>query len=192
MNFQFTDEQYFLDLREALLRSHEGYAGEQEKGKPLLTANINAKNQADNKASKKKKKPATVPLDEFLGNSSNDAGVSHSEGVERNQDQESDVLEARRHRTESENALREEVADAAERIMRFEFKKEEMKAELNKRANESVVVFQFKEELKKRDAETKELRQEVEKLREELKAVKSRNRKLCLILGSGESKQTFN
>lgn len=54
--------------------------------------------------------------------------------------------------------------------------------------DEVINRIQFAEALEKKDKEIMELKKEVLSLKEELLTVKSRNKKLCNILGQGESK----
>lgn len=56
--------------------------------------------------------------------------------------------------------------------------------------DEVITRIQFAEALERKDKEILALTQEVKSLKEELLTVKSRNKKLCNILGQGESKYT--
>lgn len=56
--------------------------------------------------------------------------------------------------------------------------------------DEVITRIQFAEALERKDKEISALKQEVKSLKEELLTVKSRNKKLCNILGQGESKYT--
>ena len=57
--------------------------------------------------------------------------------------------------------------------------------------DEVINRIQFAEALEKKDKEINELKKEVSTLKEELLTVKSRNKKLCNILGQGESKYVY-
>lgn len=52
---------------------------------------------------------------------------------------------------------------------------------------EAITVAQLQDALEKRTIENKELKKDIVKLKEELHNVKTRNKKLCQILGQGES-----
>lgn len=58
----------------------------------------------------------------------------------------------------------------------------------NRLTDEVITKIQFNETLEKKDKEIESLKEEVLKLKQELLTVKSRNKKLCSILGQGESK----
>lgn len=78
--------------------------------------------------------------------------------------------------------------------MQDEIKHELIKDKINERVRnqpvpeETITRFQYIESLEKKDKEILGLKQEVKRLKEELLTVKSRNKKLCNILGQGESK----
>lgn len=55
-------------------------------------------------------------------------------------------------------------------------------------SDEIITRIQFTEALEKKDKEIAALKQEIADLKRELLTVKSRNKKLCNILGQGESK----
>lgn len=55
-------------------------------------------------------------------------------------------------------------------------------------SDEVITRVQFMDTLEKKDKEIAGLRQELTNLKQELYTVKSRNKKLCNILGQGESK----
>lgn len=57
--------------------------------------------------------------------------------------------------------------------------------------DEIISKAQFAETLEKKDIEIADLKQEIASLKQELITVKSRNKKLCNILGQGESKYNF-
>lgn len=54
--------------------------------------------------------------------------------------------------------------------------------------DEVITRLQFAEALERKDKEILALKQQITSLKEELLTVKSRNKKLCNILGQGESK----
>jgi regulator of replication initiation timing len=53
---------------------------------------------------------------------------------------------------------------------------------------EAITIAQFEDSLEERNKEIRSLKEEIVKLKEELRNVKTRNKKLCNILALGESK----
>ncbi|GFQ95682.1 g kinase-anchoring protein 1-B [Trichonephila clavata] len=178
---EFVSETYEQDLQEALLLSKIDY----EEKKDVYDALQKEAEQNKLGANKKRKKnnlkkdKGTMSLDEFqnLG-SENDVG-----NVQKGNSDDSDVPQKPLEDTNFFDKIEEDV----EKIITKEQRQEQFKSYNSDQ--EAPRFLQFQEELRKKDDEIALLNGKVNKLKEELKNVKSRNKKLYGILESGEMRE---
>lgn len=138
-----------------------------------------SKADPETKAKKKKKKnnkQTAVPLDQFLAPKTNG---DLSPDLKENLIQGGDLAKERN--------FFKQVEKEAERIIRHEIKVKDGESKGKRDKGEEVRTLQYQEELRKRNNEVIEVKKELDKVRDELEIVKKRNRRLCKIIGSGES-----
>ncbi|GFU41491.1 g kinase-anchoring protein 1 [Nephila pilipes] len=183
---EFVSETYEQDLQEALLLSKIDY----EEKKDVYDALQKIAEQSKLGINKKKKKnhqkkdKGTMSLDEFqnLG-SENDVGNF----LKGNSDLDDfEVIPVKQISPEDINFF-DKIEEDVEKIIIKEQKQEQYKG--FDPDQETPRFLQFQEELRKKDEEIILLNEKVKKLKEELKNVKSRNKKLYGILESGEMRE---
>lgn len=163
-----TDKQYFFDLREALLLS------KQEDCVPTKSNTTCKQVEKDNSLTPKqkfKKTPKSIPLQQFLqGEVSNDI-------CQKNKSTDFSLNFV----TDKPDMFKEVEREAA-RILRFD-------SALNSSKEESLHLRfqQYEAELETKNNELANLNEQVAQLREELKNVTLKNKKMCAILTNGES-----
>ncbi|GFW19404.1 g kinase-anchoring protein 1 [Trichonephila clavipes] len=178
---EFVSETYEQDLQEALLLSKIDYEEKKDvydalqKEAEQNKLGVNKKRKKNNQ----KKDKGIMSLDEFqnLG-SENDVGNVHKGN--------SDDIDVPQKHLEDTNFF-DKIEEDVEKIITKEQKQEQFKSYNSDQ--EAPRFLQFQEELRKKDAEITLLNAKVNKLKEELKSVKSRNKKLYGILESGEMRE---
>ncbi|CAL1285076.1 unnamed protein product [Larinioides sclopetarius] len=184
---EFVSETYEQDLQEALLLSKIDY----EEKKDVYDAfqkeaehnklNSNKKKKKNNQ----KKDKGTMSLDEFqnLGSAEMDSGNF----LKGNSDLDEFDVVAHKPVPAEETNFFDKIEEDVEKIITKEQRQEQYKS--FDPAKESPLFLQYKEELRKKDEEIVSLNEKVNKLKEELKNVRSRNKKLYGILESGEMRE---
>ncbi|KAG8182714.1 hypothetical protein JTE90_026168 [Oedothorax gibbosus] len=180
---EFVSETYEQDLQEALLLSKIDY----EEKKDVYDAIQKETEHTKLGLSKKKKKnqqkkdKGVMSLDEFnsLDTADIDAGNFHK-------DLDDFDLPPKPAPVDCTNFF-EKIEEDAEKIITKEQRQDRNK--VVDPVKESARFLQYKEDLRKKDEEIAALNEKVTKLKEELKNVKSRNKKLYGILESGEMRE---
>ncbi|XP_045512098.1 G kinase-anchoring protein 1-like isoform X1 [Pieris brassicae] len=169
---------YESELQQAILLSKLDYEEKKIVYKQLKKdADAEKKAEPSRNGNKKNKKKTVMSLEQF-----NDMGNTEEHKIsneEKNGQQECQVLD-------KDTKFFERIQD--------ETKHELLKDKIIERVRNQTVPdeiinrVQYIEALEKKDKEITGLKQEVTRLKEELLTVKSRNKKLCNILGQGEMK----
>ncbi|GFS29394.1 g kinase-anchoring protein 1-A [Trichonephila inaurata madagascariensis] len=180
---EFVSETYEQDLQEALLLSKIDYEEKKDvydalqKEADQNKLGVNKKRKKNNQ----KKDKGTMSLDEFqnLG-SENGVGNVHKGNLVL------DDIDVPQKHLEDTNFF-DKIEEDVEKIITKEKRQEQFKSYNSDQ--EAPRFLQFQEELRKKDDEIALLNARVNKLMEELKSVKSRNKKLYGILESGEMRE---
>lgn len=188
---QFVSEAYEQDLQQALLLSRLDY----EEKKQLYEAHQKEAVQtgpapsSDAKKTKKKKnvvkkdKKTTMSLEEFnhLGEATPTCEADEAKETLEPFGGSSD----KRLLAPAKEDIFDEVAKDAKTILTREQRREELK---NKQPFlvEQILSLQYQDQLEKKDELISALRADVQRLTDQLRVVKVRNKQLCTILGQGE------
>ncbi|KAJ2949396.1 hypothetical protein O0L34_g15310 [Tuta absoluta] len=182
---QLVDGNYEDELQQAILLSKLDYEEKKDVYKAMKKEAEQEKKQSDRdqagRNGKKQKKKNVMSLDQF-----NDMVAT---GEEPKSYQEEDrIKQTPEHKSpDRDTAFFERVKDEAKN----ELLKDKIIDRVRNRKNvshEVVTRSQFADALERKEQEITALKEEVTSLKEELLTVKSRNRKLCNILGQGEMK----
>ncbi|GBM09365.1 G kinase-anchoring protein 1 [Araneus ventricosus] len=182
---EFVSETYEQDLQEALLLSKIDYEEKKDKNE-----SISAELQVWNSSK------LIVPLSSFgcfssslllsLLGSAFLGKASYTSTKENVYLDEFDVVAHKPVPAEETNFF-DKIEEDVEKIITKEQRQEQYKS--FDPTKESPLFLQYKEELRKKDEEIVSLNEKVNKLKEELKNVRSRNKKLYGILESGEMRE---
>ncbi|KAI8434226.1 hypothetical protein MSG28_012331 [Choristoneura fumiferana] len=177
---ELVDGNFEDELQQAILLSKLDYEEKKDVYKQLKKeAEVEKKMEATARTStKKQKKKNVMSLDQF-----NDM-VAGDETKTTQEEEKSPEIKPEKAKDDTEFFER----------VKAETKNEILKDKIIDRVKsrqqtpEVITRVQFADALEKKDKEILELREEVAKLKSELLSVKSRNKKLCRILGHGEMK----
>ncbi|KRT79280.1 hypothetical protein AMK59_6689, partial [Oryctes borbonicus] len=160
---EFVNGNFEQDLQSAILLSKLEYESKKD--------TVKKTEKETEKKNDKKKKTKTMSLDEFLGAN----------------EQKQKENEAKVEKIEKDENFFERVKLEAKEVYTKDKINENRK---NRQANieEIISSAQYQEKLLIERRKNAELREELEKLKGEIADVKSRNKKLCGILGHGEMK----
>ncbi|XP_047505583.1 G kinase-anchoring protein 1-like isoform X2 [Pieris napi] len=168
---------YESELQQAILLSKLDYEEKKIVYKQLKkNADVEKKAEPSRSGNKKNKKKTVMSLEQF-----NDMGNTEEHKISNEEKSEKDCQ------------VQDKDTKFFERIQ-DETKHELLKDKIIERVRNQTVSdeiinrVQYIEALQKKDKEITGLKQEVTRLKEELLTVKSRNKKLCNILGQGEMK----
>lgn len=170
---KYVDENYEGELQEAILQSKLEF--EQNK---VLYNQAKKESEAEKKlaaAGGKKKKSKAMSLDEFNNMQENSENGIEKDSCENGAAAVDDPEFFDRIRKETKEAI----------------VKEQIKKKMKEREpllDEAISIAQYQVKLEERDAEIATLREELTQVKEDLLKVKSRNKKLCSILGQSEVK----
>ncbi|KAM3965512.1 G kinase-anchoring protein 1 [Aphomia sociella] len=180
---ELVDGNYESELQQAILLSKLDYEEKKDVYKQMKKeAELEKKTGEQNikAGTKKQKKKNVMSLDQFndLMNNGDEHKYNHEEEKDTNEDNDT---------PDKDTEFFERIKDDA--------KSELLKDKINDRVrhrqtlpDEIITRVQFADALEKKDKEIAALRQEIITLKQELLTVKSRNKKLCNILGQGEMK----
>ncbi|CAG9130183.1 hypothetical protein JYU34_016055 [Plutella xylostella] len=176
---QLVDGHYEDELQQAILLSKLDFEQKKEVYKLFKKEAETQKKDQDKAGNKKQKKKNVMSLDQF-----ND--MVSGEEPKINHVNEKDPTDTPKS-PDKDTEFFERVKD--------ETKNELLKDKINDRvrnckplSNEIITRVQYAEALEKKDKEIADLHEEITVLKTELFTVKSRNKKLCNILGQGEMK----
>ncbi|XP_026465729.1 G kinase-anchoring protein 1-like isoform X2 [Ctenocephalides felis] len=174
---ELVDECYEDDLQQALLLSKLEFEEKKHLNKQKKCNEVIGKSDnIDGKENKKQKnKSKVMSLDQFnnlmSGNVNEEVNVTINQEVEENFENDKEFFSRLQMDTKEE------------------LSKEHMRETIQVRqppTTEIITSAQYKEQLEKKDEEIQKLRAVVDDLKAELLTVKTRNKKLCSILGQGE------
>ncbi|KAI5643861.1 G kinase-anchoring protein 1-like isoform X2 [Phthorimaea operculella] len=180
---QLVDGHYEDELQQAILLSKLDYEEKKDVYKAMKKEAEQEKKQSDlaAKNNKKQKKKNVMSLDQF-----NDMVTTGEEPKSYQEDER--TKQTPEHKSpDRDTEFFERVKDEAKN----ELLKDKIIDRVRNRKNvshEVVTRSQFADALERKEQEITALKEEVTSLKEELLTVKSRNRKLCNILGQGEMK----
>lgn len=179
---EFVSETYEQDLQEALLLSKIDYEEKKDVYDALQKETEQSKlGTKKRKKNNQKKDKGTMSLEEFQNLGSENDVVNFQKG---NSDLDDFVMPQKL--SEDANFF-DKIEEDVEEIITKEQKQEQCKTFNSDQ--ETPRFLQFQEELRKKDEEIVLLKEKFNKLKEELKNVKSRNKKLYGILESGEMRE---
>ncbi|XP_026464160.1 LOW QUALITY PROTEIN: G kinase-anchoring protein 1-like [Ctenocephalides felis] len=173
---ELVDECYEDDLQQALLLSKLEFEEKKHLNKQKKCNEVIGKSDnIDGKEKKTKNKSKVMSLDQFnnlmSGNVNEEVNVTINQEVEENFENDKEFFSRLQMDTKEE------------------LSKEHMRETIQVRqppTTEIITSAQYKEQLEKKDEEIQKLRAVVDDLKAELLTVKTRNKKLCSILGQGE------
>ncbi|XP_026750032.1 G kinase-anchoring protein 1-like isoform X2 [Galleria mellonella] len=180
---ELVDGNFESELQQAILLSKLDYEEKKDVYKQMKKeAELKKKIEEQNvrSGSKKQKKKNVMSLDQFndLMSTGDEPKFNHEDDKDTNEDINS---------AGKDTEFFERIKDDA--------KSELLKDKINDRVrhrqtlpDEIITRVQFADALEKKDKEIAALKQEITTLKQELLTVKSRNKKLCNILGQGEMK----
>ncbi|XP_004929658.1 G kinase-anchoring protein 1 [Bombyx mori] len=178
---EMVDGNFESELHQAILLSKLDYEEKKDVYKQLKK-DVDAANKVAevSRNVKKLKKKNVMCLEQFNGivNSTENSDVkfNHNTEDEKNSTDDDKIPEKD---TQFFERVKIETKDALIR--------NKIKERIHNRLTDEVITkIQFNETLEKKDKEIESLKEEVLKLKQELLTVKSRNKKLCSILGQGE------
>lgn len=178
---EMVDGNFESELHQAILLSKLDYEEKKDVYKQLKK-DVDAANKVAevSRNVKKLKKKNVMCLEQFNGivNSTENSDVkfNHTTEDEKNSTDDDKIPEKD---TQFFERVKIETKDALIR--------NKIKERIHNRLTDEVITkIQFNETLEKKDKEIESLKEEVLKLKQELLTVKSRNKKLCSILGQGE------
>ncbi|KAL0870539.1 hypothetical protein ABMA27_005511 [Loxostege sticticalis] len=180
---ELVDGNFESELQQAILLSKLDYEEKKDVYKQIKKeADIEKKlnEQSSRTGNKKQKKKNVMSLDQF-----NDL-MNASEESKANHEDENETFEIAK-----QNAKDTEFFERIKDDTKHELLKDKIIDRVRHRqsvSDEVITRVQFIDTLEKKDKEIFALRQEVTSLKQELLTVKSRNKKLCNILGQGEMK----
>ncbi|XP_053611878.1 G kinase-anchoring protein 1-like isoform X2 [Plodia interpunctella] len=181
---ELVDGHFELELQQAILLSKLDYEEKKDVYKQMKKeAEIEKKAivQTSKAGSKKQKKKNVMSLDQF--NDMMKGGDEPKPSYDDYDDSSNDDPKS----PDKDTEFFERVKDDA----KCELLKDQIKDKIRHRqtlSNELITRVQFADALERKNKEIAALRQEVTSLKQELLTVKSRNKKLCNILGQGEMK----
>lgn len=172
---EFVRDENERTLREAILLSKLDY---EEKKNFYAEMEKEDSEQKGGKVKKKKDKPMPMSLEQFNNlNLNQKTKRKESSSPEKNSGES--VLENQK--------FFDNVEAAAKKTLEREERHENYKATAEQYSKEAL-VSQYEEQLEKQEFEIQALRLEVDSLKNDLKLVKSRNKKLCEVICSAEMK----
>lgn len=173
---ELADGTYENDLHQAILQSKLDYEENKELYEQLRKEQEEEKKQTQSKKKKSNKaQPMTLGQFNSLTESQNEVREGAGGDVQVN------------GKLESDPEFFDRVKADAKKVFTSEQAAEKKKA-MEPFIDEIITAAQFKDRLDQCSKENAELKEEVVRLKEELQNVKTRNKKLCHILGQGEMK----
>lgn len=189
---EFVSETYEQDLQQALLLSRIDYEEKKDVYEAIQKESENKQTNQQKKKKKgsQKKEKGTMSLDEFqnLHPSEIESGSYLKSSNAAMDDFE---IQEKTAPPVDESDFFDKIEEDAGKIISREHRQESFKklSLSTKPKPESARDLQYQDELEKRDLEIKSLTETVQKLQDELKVVKTRNKKLCSILATGEMRE---
>ncbi|CAK1581064.1 unnamed protein product [Parnassius mnemosyne] len=173
---ELVDGNYETELQQAILLSKLDFEEKKDVYKQLKKeADMEKKSEAK-AGNKKLKKKNVMSLEQFndMVNSGEDARIlQNDDAVEEKKSPDKDTEFFERVKDETKNELlKDKIIDRIKNQ--------------NSVSDEVITRVQFADALEKKNQEIAALREEIVALKQELHTVKSRNKKLCNILGQGE------
>ncbi|XP_064078486.1 G kinase-anchoring protein 1-like [Macrobrachium nipponense] len=172
---EFVRDENERALREAILLSKLDY---EEKKNFYAEMKKEDSEQKGGKVKKKKDKPMPMSLEQF-NNLNLNQKTKRKESSSPEKNSEETVLENQK--------FFDNVEAVAKKTLEREERHENYKATAEQYSKEALVT-QYEEQLEKQEFEIQALRLEVDSLKNDLKLVKSRNKKLCEVICSAEMK----
>ncbi|CAG4944122.1 unnamed protein product [Parnassius apollo] len=174
---ELVDGNFETELQQAILLSKLDFEEKKDVYKQLKKeADIEKKSEQSKASNKKLKKKNIMSLEQFndMVNSGEDARISQNDdAVEEKKSLDKDTEFFERIKDETKNELlKDKIIDRIKNQHSV--------------SDEVITRVQFADALEKKNQEIAALREEIVALKQELHTVKSRNKKLCNILGQGE------
>ncbi|MPC08441.1 G kinase-anchoring protein 1 [Portunus trituberculatus] len=163
-------------LREAMMLSKLDFEEKKD-----FYAQMKKEQQDDHKGGKgkkKKDKPLTMSLDQFNS-------LRPDQLTGRHEPEEAERIPS--EPIQGEEKFFENIEEAARKTLERESRHENYKVTAGQ-FNQTLRASQYEAELEKRDFEIQALRLEVDSLKDDLKLVKGRNKKLCEVISASEMK----
>ncbi|XP_063873708.1 G kinase-anchoring protein 1-like isoform X1 [Scylla paramamosain] len=173
---EFVRDENERSLREAMMLSKLDFEEKKD-----FYAQMKKEQQEDHKGGKgkkKKDKPLTMSLDQF-----NSLRPDQLTGRHEPEEAERIPMEP----IQGEEKFFENIEEAARKTLERESRHENYKVTAGQ-FNQTLRASQYEAELEKRDFEIQALRLEVDSLKDDLKLVKGRNKKLCEVISASEMK----
>ncbi|XP_050724294.1 G kinase-anchoring protein 1-like isoform X1 [Eriocheir sinensis] len=180
-DWQRRDDEFVRDENERSLREAMMLSKLDFEEKKLFYAQMKKDQQDEprgSKGKKKKDKPLTMSLDQF-----NSLHLNQLTGRQEPEEPEGSASE----RMPKEEKFFENIDEAARKTLEKENRHENYKITAGQ-FNQALRATQYEAELEKRDFEIQALRLEVDSLKDDLKLVKGRNKKLCEVISASEMK----
>jgi len=189
---EFVSDSYEQDLQEAILQSKIAFEEKEKVSDDVHEANGEQNKSKNKKTNKKKEKQTTtMSLEEF--NKLDGGGDNTTVREKSERGTKNDISHSRNHTNsssaEDNERFFDKIAEDTNKMIQNEQHKEAVKKRTKAIGGEGAIVMQYQEEIETRDKQIDELSAEVTKLKENLLAVKIRNKKLCNILAQAEIRE---